>query len=366
MACELTIVIPTFNEKDNVAPLLQALTRALTGMNWEVIFVDDDSPDKTSELIQGIAQTTPSVRCIRRLGRKGLSSACVEGILASSTPYVCIMDADLQHDETIIPQMLDAMKQENLDLVIGSRYVDAGGTGELSSQRVRISKAATRIGRLLLRHTVADPMSGFFMFKRSYFEQILQNLSIKGFKILLDMLVSSPAGLKYRELPYTMRQRSRGVSKLGTQVIWEFFLLFADKLLGRTLPVRFISFTAIGFSGVLVHLSVLGLLYRTGGTNFIPAQLLATITAMTSNYILNNYYTYGDRRLTGWGFIYGLASFYLACSLGAFINVAFAGWLFGKNISWWLAGLLGAMAGAVWNYAVTAIFTWRDIGNDRK
>jgi len=362
LVCELTIVIPTFNEKDNVAPLLQSLTRVLTGVNWEVIFVDDDSPDKTWELIQDIAQSNPAVRCIRRVGRKGLSSACIEGILATAAPYVCIMDADLQHDETIVPQMLKALKQENLDLVIGSRYVDTGGTGGLSAQRVRISKVATYISGLLLKHPVKDPMSGFFMFKRSYFEQILENLSIKGFKILLDMLVSSPAGLKYRELPYTMRQRSHGVSKLGTQVIWEFFLLFADKLFGRTLPVRFISFTVIGLSGVLVHLSVLWLLYRTGATNFIPAQVLATITAMTSNYVLNNYYTYGDRKLTGWGFVYGLVSFYLACSLGAFINIAFAGWLFGMNITWWLAGFLGAMAGAVWNYAVTAIFTWREIG----
>ena len=364
MTSELTIVIPTYNEKENIQQLVKALSGTLAGVSWEVIFVDDDSPDKTHELVRSLARQDRQVRCIQRLGRRGLSSACIEGILASSSPYICIMDADMQHDESILPRMLDTLKQEELDLVIGSRYVNEGSTGTLSSNRVWISKAATRLGKLLLKHPVSDPMSGFFMFTRVYFEQIMHDLSMKGFKILLDMLVSSPAGLKYRELPYIMRQRSHGESKLGMQVIWEFFTLFADKLVGRMLPVRFISFITVGFSGVFVQLFILWVLYKIWGAGFIPAQGIATITAMTSNFILNNYFTYSDRKLSGMNFFYGLLSFYLACSLGAVINVAFAGWLFDLHIAWWLAGVLGAMAGAVWNYAVTAIFTWRDVGGE--
>ena len=359
MPCELTLVIPTFNERENIQPLFKALTAALKGIVWEAIFIDDDSPDGTYDALLELAQTYREVRCIKRLGRKGLSSACVEGVLASTSPYLCIMDADMQHDESIIPQMLAALKQDNLDLVIGSRYVGAGSTGALPSHRVWISKLATQLGRTLSKNPVSDPMSGFFLFKRTYFESIREKLSIKGFKILLDMLVSSPKDLKYRELPYTMRERNRGVSKLGTEVIWEFFLLVADKMVGRIVPVRFISFITIGCSGVLVHLSVLSLLYKLWGSDFIHAQTIATIVAMTSNYVLNNHYTYSDRRLTGMAFVYGLFSFYLACSLGAVLNVAFAGWLFDLHIAWWLAGFLGAMSGAVWNYAVTAMITWR-------
>jgi dolichol-phosphate mannosyltransferase len=364
LASELTIVIPTYNEKDNIPTLVRALDSALNGINWEAIFVDDDSPDGTWEVVNLMARSNPAIRGIRRLGRTGLSSACVEGVLATSAPYICIMDADLQHDETIIPGMLNAMQQEGLDLVIGSRYVDAGSTGELSARRVRMSRVATRVAGLLLKHPVKDPMSGFFMFRRTYFEMILRRLSAKGFKILLDMLVSSPAELKYRELPYRMRQRNQGESKLGTRVIWEFFLLFADKLAGRLLPLRFIAFATVGVSGIFVHLSVLWALNQLWGTDFIHAQALATIVAMTSNFILNNHYTYSDRKLTGVDFIYGLLSFYLACALGAVINVAFASWLFGLKFSWWFSGLLGALAGAVWNYAVTAIFTWRDFRNN--
>lgn len=364
MSKELSVVIPTFNEVENIEPCVESISRQLEGINWEIIFVDDDSDDGTSSLARDIAQRDDRIRCLQRLGRRGLSSACVEGVLSSSSPYICIMDADLQHDETIIPEMYKALKQEGLDLVIGSRYVSQGSTGKLSPRRVWISKAATFAGGLLLKHPVRDPMSGFFMFSRTYFERIMHNLSIKGFKILLDMLVSSTGELKYREIPYTMRARSRGESKLGSQVVWEFFTLFADKLLGRLLPVRFISFITVGFSGLFVHLFVLWSLYQLLGTNFVPAQGIATLVAMTSNYILNNHITYRDRKLKGKKFVYGLFSFYLACSLGAIINVAFAAWLFDLTYAWWLAGFLGAMAGAVWNYAVTAIFTWRNVGDE--
>ena len=364
MTTELTIVIPTFNEKENIYPLLDLLEKTLAGILWEVIFVDDDSPDLTYAEVRKIACSDSRVRCIQRLGRKGLASACVEGVLASSSPYICIMDADMQHDEKIIPNMLEAVKQEDLDIVVGSRYIKEGSTGTLAPHRVWISKAATYAGQLLLKTSIEDPMSGFFMFKRTYFERIMYGLSIKGFKILLDMLVTSSGNVRCMEVPYKMRERVRGESKLGTQVVWEFFTLFADKLLGRIVPVRFVSFVAVGFSGMLVHLLVLWVLFQLQGTGFIPAQALATLVAMTSNYFLNNHFTYRDRKLKGRKLFYGLISFYIACSLGAIINLAFSGWMYEYEITWWIAGLSGAMAGAVWNYAVTAIFTWRNLRDD--
>lgn len=360
MSLELTVVVPTYNERDNVARVIDALESVLSPQSWEVIFVDDDSPDGTAELVRQIAAGSPHVRCIQRLGRRGLSSACIEGILASSTPYICVMDADMQHDESILPAMLAELKENQADIVIGSRYMESGSTGGLAKYRVWVSRAATAVGKLVLKHQVTDSMSGYFMLSRAFFEKVMRRLSGKGFKILLDILVSSDTATRYKELPYVMRQRVSGESKLSFTVVWEFFTLIADKILGRIFPLRFLSFIAVGFSGVFVHLFVLWLMHQFWGGEFVLSQAVATLVAMTSNYILNNSFTYRDRQLKGIKFIRGLFSFYLACSLGAIINVAFADWLYEVTSIWWLAGILGAVVGAVWNYAMTAVLTWGD------
>ena len=360
MSNELSIVIPTYNENQNIDPMIEALQTSLHGISWEVIFVDDDSSDKTSDKVRKIAQRDPKVRCIQRINRRGLSSACIEGILASSAPYIAVMDADMQHDESILPQMLASLKNENADLAIGTRYSKGGSTGNLASYRVYVSKIATLLSRLVLSHPISDPMSGFFMLRRDYFEKIMRKLSGKGFKILLDIIVSSDKSVNIKEIPYVMRTRAYGESKLSIVVIWDFISLILYKLLGRLFPARFISFVIVGFTGVFVHLFVLYLLFKVVLINFFIAQSLATIVAMTSNFIINNIFTYHDRKLHGLDFIKGLFSFYLACSLGAIINVAVANMLFEKALAWWISGTIGAVAGAVWNYATTAIFTWRE------
>lgn len=360
MTAELTIVVPTYNERENIRPLFSAVADALGEISWEIIFVDDDSPDGTSGIIKELAATDPRVRCIRRIGRRGLSSACIEGILASTSPYICIMDADLQHDETILPAMLDSLVNGGKEIVVGSRYIGEGSTGTLSRHRVWVSRTATRLGGLLLRVPVSDPMSGFFMLKRDFFESVVYRLSGKGFKILLDILVSSDHPVQVAEVPYTMRQRDRGESKLNVMVVWEFISLLVEKLFGRIFPSRFIAFTIVGFSGLFLHLGILWFMHRYLEQLFFPSQAMATFVAMTSNYMLNNYFTYRDRRLHGIAFIKGLLSFYIACSFGALINLALASLLFDFSFPWWLAGAIGAVAGAVWNYAVTAIITWRE------
>jgi len=360
---ELTIVVPTYNERDNIKPMLDALNASLQDLLWEIVFVDDDSSDKTAELVREIAKKDARVRCIQRINRRGLSSACIEGILSSASPYIAVIDADMQHDESLLPAMLNTLKTGNLDLVIGSRYITGGGTGQLSKHRVWVSRTATLLSGLALRQQVHDPMSGYFMLRRSFFEKVMRKLSGKGFKILLDILVTAGPSVKFRELPYVMRQRTQGESKLSFIVIWEFITLVVYKLIGRILPARFISFATVGFSGIFVHLCALWFFYRFLDIEFIYAQASATLIAMTSNYILNNYFTYPDRKLKGVAFVRGLLSFYLACTLGAIINVAVADLLFGKSFPWWLAGTLGAVAGAVWNYAATATFTWRINGD---
>lgn len=356
---ELSIIVPTYNEAGNVPLLVDALIEALAGLNWEVIFVDDNSPDHTSAAVRELARADCRVRGVQRLGRRGLSSAVIEGVLASASPYICVMDADLQHDEKIIPQMLRRL-EDGHDLVVASRYMQNASTGALSRRRVRLSRAATLLGNKILRHAVSDPMSGFFMLRRDLFENVMASLSGKGFKILLDILASADQAIKITELPYHMKRRAHGESKLSVVAVWEFFSLLANKLLGRYLPLRFILFISIGLSGVGVHLAALFVLHRRLAADFILAQGLATLLAMTSNYLLNNRLTFSDRRHTGLKRIKGLLSFYIACAVGAFINLAVSQTVFERGLVWWLAGLLGAGAGAVWNFALSSTYTWRE------
>jgi len=357
MSAELTIVVPTFNERDNVELLIARLDAALRGIEWEVLYVDDDSPDGTAAKVRELAQTDPRIRCLQRIGRRGLSTAVIEGMLASSAPYLAVIDADLQHDESLLPQMLAAIKAEDLDVIIGSRHVAGGGVGDWDRRRMTISGFAARLARLIIAAELTDPMSGFFMVSRSAFERAVRRLSGQGFKILLDLFASTPVAYRFKEIPYVFSQRQHGESKLDSLAIWEYLMLLLDKLFGRYVPVRFVSFAAIGGSGVVVHF--LTLYFALKAVEFPVAQALATVVAMTSNFVLNNMLTYRDRRLVGRRFVTGLGSFYAVCSLGAVANVGIASAAFAHHYTWWLSGLAGAAVGVVWNYAVSSIFTWR-------
>jgi dolichol-phosphate mannosyltransferase len=357
---ELSVVIPTLNEEGNIAMLVGKLDAALRGVEWEVIFVDDDSLDGTRAAATALARADSRVRLIHRIGRRGLSSACIEGVQASTAPYVAVMDADLQHDEAILPGMLQALRSGEVDVAIGSRYVAGGGIGGWDARRAGMSRLATRLGQLILKSAVSDPMSGFFMLRREAFEECVRGLSGVGFKILMDILASSEQRLRVKELPYHFRQRIAGESKLDSMVAWEYVVLVADKTIGRYVPVRFIFFALIGVLGLGVHLAVLGFALHVFGVPFPAAQATATGVAMIGNYTLNNTLTYRDRRLKGWRFVRGLLSFVLICGVGAVANVGLASFLFGNGrSSWWVAGIAGAVMSSVWNYAVSAVFTWR-------
>jgi dolichol-phosphate mannosyltransferase len=369
MAYDLTIVVPTLYERQNIEPLLAALTAALEGIDWEVIFVDDNSPDGTSILVREIGVRDPRVRGIQRIGRRGLASACIEGMLASNAPYLAVMDADLQHDERLLPAMLETLRSSDAELVVGSRYMAGGSTGlGLAGVRKALSRLATRLSRWVIRRDLTDPMSGFFMLRRSLLERTVRDLYGEGFKILLDFITSAGHGLKFAELPYTMRFRHAGESKLDTTVVLEFVLMLINKKFRGWLPPRFVMFVLVGLSGVGVHMMVLYGLFQFFGSGFALAQGIATWAAMTSNFFMNNLLTYYDRRLTGWHLLSGLLSFYLACGFGAVVNVALADFLFEHGLDWRIAGICGAGVGAVWNYVMTSLSTWSNrstIGLDR-
>ena len=355
----LSIVIPTFNERENVEDMVQRIDAALVGTAWEVLFVDDDSLDGTAELIRAISLRDPRVRCLHRIGRRGLSSACIEGILATSAPLIAVMDADLQHDERILPEMLRRLRNEGLDVVVGSRYVDGAGIGEWQSERAAMSRFATSLSRLIVSADLKDPMSGYFMMRRTAFMDSVRRLSSIGFKILLDLFASAPRPLKFCEVPYQFRPRHAGESKLDPGVMWDYGMLLLDKLVGRVIPARFLAFSMIGGFGVGIHLLVLAVSLKGLGLDFETSQTSASVVAMTVNFFLNNFLTYRDRRLKGLKILKGLSTFYLACGLGAVANVGAASYLFDHHYSWWLAGVAGVLIGAVWNYTATSVLTWR-------
>ena len=358
-APELALIIPTLNECDNVIELLGRLQAALTGIRWEVIFVDDDSRDGTQEVLRELARSWPNVRCLVRIGRRGLSSACIEGMLATAAPVLAVMDADLQHDETLLPLMLQKIRRDDLDVVVASRFAAGGSVGEVTSGRMAISRLAAWLSRLVLRADLSDPMSGFFIIQRKFFEDTVHRLSGQGFKILLDLFVSAPREVRFAELPYRFRQRRHGESKLDAPIMLEYLTVLADKMIGRWVPIRFVVFVLVGLFGMLVHLATLALAFKVAGMTFYYAQAIATLVAMTVNFNLNNELTYRDRRLRGAELLRGHLSFYLVCSIGAIANFQIAEMLYQLRVPWPLAGLLGAVVGSVWNYGVSSTFTWR-------
>jgi len=356
---ELTVVVPTFNESTNVELLLGSLYVALEGTEWEVIFVDDDSPDDTAAVVRRLAQRDTRVRCIQRIGRRGLGSAVIEGMLASSAQYMAVIDGDMQHDERLLPLMLATLRDENLDVVIGSRHVAGGGLGNWDIRRATFSKIATKLARSVVPADLADPMSGFFILSRPAFERTVRQLSGQGFKILVDLFASTPIPYRFKEVPYTFRTRLHGESKLDGLIVWQYVMLLLDKWIGRVVPVRFVVFCAVGGSGVISHLLVLSLTLKLF-SSFPIAQFFATGVAMTGNFVLNNILTYRDKQLVGKRFLSGLLRFYAICSVGILANVGIASVAFAQNYTWWISGLAGATISVVWNYSVSSIFTWND------
>src|SRR5437016_40866 len=356
----LAIIVPTLNEAANIEALLTKIESALAGVPWEIIFVDDDSQDRTRDVILQRCRIDPRVRLVHRIGRRGLSSAVVEGILSSSSRYVAVIDADMQHDEQLLRPMLEAIQRGECDLAVGTRYATEGGVGDWAERRQTISQIATKLSRLVVKVNISDPMSGFFVIRRDLFDTVVRGLSMQGYKILLDIITSSPSSLRIREFPYVFRSRQHGESKLDPLVSLEYLLLLLDKMIGRWVPVRFILFMAVGGLGVIVHLAVLTTLFEVASTKFVIAQSIATMAAMTFNFFLNNVFTYRDRRLRGFRPVFrGLLSFYLVCSAGAVSNVGVASFLFVRDFSWWISGVVGILVGAVWNYAASSILTWR-------
>jgi dolichol-phosphate mannosyltransferase len=357
-AALLSVVIPTFKERGNVAELIKRLDRTLGAVAWEAVFVDDNSPDGTADAVKAIAARDPRIRCLRRVGRRGLAGACIEGMLSSCATYVAVMDADLQHDERILPEMLAKLQSGKFDLVAATRYVEGGSAGSFSEGRGKISRIATQLTRHILGTSLSDPMSGFFMMRRDAFDAIAGRLSPVGFKILLDIVTASKK-LRIAEQPFVFRSRHEGESKFNVQIGLEFLGLLLAKLSNGLVEPRFIFFALVGAIGIAVNLAVLNVALLAWPMSFTLAKSVATFFAMVSNFFLNNGLTYRDRRLRGWGMLSGFIGFCAIGAVGAVTDVGLASQLYADREVWWVAGLAGAVMGVLWNYAMSSMFIWR-------
>ena len=358
---DYAVIVPTLNEKENVILTVERLESVLSGMNWEVIFVDDDSTDGTWQQLLKLAAQKPHVRMIRRVNRRGLSSACVEGMLATSAQYIAVMDADLQHDAAILPQMFAALVNNEATVTVGSRYCGDGGVGEWDKTRAKMSQLATVLASKILLTPCSDPMSGFFALKRGLIDEIASDISLSGFKILFDILTTKGIPLKVKEIPYTFCTRIHGTTKLSVSTLIDFAWLLLKKISFRLPITNFLMFCLVGLTGVAMHFCVLYAMHKLFQYPFFLSQCIATFFAMTSNYIINNRLTFFSNQLRGKAFIKGYLLFCLACMFGAIVNIAISEMLFGLSLSWFSAAGAGIVAGSVVNYIFSKTIVWKGL-----
>ncbi len=363
LGIELSIIVPTFNESANVGRLLESIDAVLAGIRWELIFVDDASPDGTGEAVRALARLDPRVRLILRHNRRGLSSAVVEGALAAAGEVVAVMDGDLQHDEAVLPRMYEAVASGRAEIASASRFLQEDGAAGLSSTtRLQLSNTGIRLANAAFGLDLSDPLTGFFVIRREVLLRALPNLSERGFKILLDIITSARPRPTALEFPFRFRQRLHGESKLDHRVMYDFFLFFLEKKISRIvrIPAQFLSFSLINGVGIGVHLVVLMVAVSLIGMGFTLGQLVATFIAMLFNFFFNNLITYNDRRLRGTDFYIGFLLFAALCSIGVFANVGIATILHNEytELTYVIPALAGALITVVWNFAATKMFVW--------
>jgi dolichol-phosphate mannosyltransferase len=356
---ELSLIVPTYNERENLAPLIEALAKALPFIDYEIIFVDDDSTDNTAAAARSIAQNDSRVRVVQRIGRRGLSSAVVEGMLAASAPLLLVMDADLQHDERIIPAMLEKLHAEDLDVVVATRNSEGGSMGEFDAERVGLSEAGRRLSSMVCKVPVSDPMSGFFLVRSEFFHRVVHHLSCVGFKILLDLLASAQGPVRVGEVGYRFKKRVHGESKLDILVGLEYLELLLHKLTRGLIPVSYLLFGLTGSVGVFVNFVLAALFGYWLGLDFRTSQLAGALVTIAVNFLLNNRLTFRSARLRGVNLLAGLVVFYFCCSIGLFAQVTVATSLHAGGMNWFAATLAGIALGSVWNYSTAYLFVWQ-------
>jgi len=358
----LTVVLPAYKERQNIEYVIGQLTLAdASHQIARVIYVDDDSPDDSAEYIKRLPTGSIPVDCIHRIGRQGLSSAVVEGVMLADTKYVAVMDADGQHKASDLMAMLDLLIRQNLDCVVGSRFKTNKVIDSHVGMRHWISQRGNQLSNFVLKRELTDPLTGFFVFKRSLFLEVVREMRPTGFKILIEFLYRlRNHQIRLEEYAIAFATRYDGESKLDSKVILD----FADQILGFAtkgfLPDKFLGFILVGMSGLAVHFVTLYLFLFQFNLSFNPAQSIATLMAMTSNFSMNNAFTFRRNRLTGLQWLKGLFYFILVCSVGAFANVGAAAFMNNHGQVWWLSAMLGVIVGTVFNFSMARFFVWKN------
>lgn len=360
----LSLVFPTYNEAESLPVILPVVAKALAGIPHEIIVVDDDSPDRTWEVVQKLTTEYPELRVIRRIGRRGLSSAVIEGWLSAKGDVLAVADADGQHDLSLLPKLYEAVLQ-NRGMAIGSRYIEGGSVGQWDERRHTLSRIATSMAIRLCRVAVKDPMSGFFAVDRDLFQTTFPSLNPKGFKILLDVLVHVPRETPVQEIPFTFGKRVKGESKLSRRVQIEFIEYLYDATIGRWVPLTLIKYGIVGVIGVAVNLAAYLISSRVlhqsdvSILGFELPLLIGIEAAIVFNFLLNNSWTFALEKLRGFGAVLGFLKFNLVCLFGALANYAVTIHLVTIGYGELFSVVAGAVIGMIWNYTMSRMITWK-------
>jgi len=373
---QISIIIPTYNEAENICPILESISENLPkNSETEVIIIDDDSPDGTSSLIENYKKLIQiphySVSLIKRKGERGLSTAILRGIEKATGNLIVVMDSDLSHPPHVIPQMIETLQNTKCDIVIASRYISGGAIKGWPIKRRMISKGATKIAQTGLGIKTNDPMSGFFAFRRHILNGI--KFDAIGYKILLEILVKVN-GVKIEEIPYTFVDRKYSSSKLDASTIfdycravWKLYRYGKSKRAAeKRTSVRFLSkaarFFTVGASGVLVNI-IVSMFFETEIINFwyLHANVVGILVSMTSNFFLNKIWTFEDKIFTFKRTSFQYGKFIFFSSLGAIVQLSMVFYLVEEHGFWYpLALILGVMIAAMSNFILNKKWTFNE------
>jgi dolichol-phosphate mannosyltransferase len=352
----VSVVVPTYNEAGNIAMIYDGLAQALAGRAWELVVVDDDSPDGTADAVRALGQRHDNVRCIQRVQERGLCSAVHWGVQAAHGEVIVVMDGDLQHEPALIPKMLEAL-QTGHDIVSGSRFLAGAAEKGLSDRRRRLSDWGNRLTNRFLGTALSDPLTGFFATPRRLFLDSIPLMQADGFKVFFDLLYHNRK-VTVRELPFDFQRRRHGQSKLELYVLWLLVCDIASKLSRGMLPPRLISFVGVGLIGSIFHFAILYASMDLGAV-FWVAQTIATVVAMVFNFTINNVLTYSDDRLRGGAFYKGLLLYSLIASVGIVANVSTAQITYiSLKGHTFIAATTGLVIDVIWRFVVSNRLIW--------
>ncbi len=378
MAATISVILPTYNESENLPIAADRISRSLSEYDYEIIVVDDNSPDRTWEIAEDLREKNPRLKVIRRLDGKGLSSAVLTGMGAAEGEVFVVMDSDLQHDEKILPEMIRSFYERDVDLCLGTRYAQGGSTGKWSIVRIGISRFANFLAKRFLGLPVSDPMSGYFGIKRSIYSETKNTINPRGFKILLEFLGRAKNTLKIEEIPYTFKTRVHGTTKLDNSVIKNFFLAILDIRFGKWISPTFLLYSLVGATGVIVNLTgfVIGEIFGFGeiktGISYLDPVSLSVILgielSIISNFVLNNYFTFYERRFVKWNAVRGFVLFHTVSTWGILLQILSFHFLYfslfsemgtiGDLPSKFICDILSILIAITSNYFLNSNVTW--------